>query len=161
MDDGLDLAQYIGYLRKIYGVVAAWEERAAETAPAWMQAMLAPRQRAGLLRRDLVWFGVTIPEDERPILPEIGDLPSLLGAMYVMEGSSLGGQFIARHVEDKLHLNQGEGDAYFRGHGNDTGRMWKEFCDVLKMRVADKDADAVVSSAKAMFAAFGAWLRRE
>lgn len=160
MGEGLDRAQYVECLRRLYGVVAAWEERAAESAPEWMQAMLARRRREGMLRRDLAWFGAVERRDARPALPEMNDLPSLLGAMYVMEGSTLGGQLIARHVEAELDLTEGEGDAYFRGHGKDTGTMWKEFCEVLKMRVPDSDADSVVLSARAMFAVFGAWVRR-
>ena len=160
MREELDTAQYVRCLKQMYGVVAAWEEHAAETAPEWMRSTLAARQRKPLLELDLAWFGVEKPDDRRPILPGIDDLPSLLGAMYVMEGSALGGQLIARQVEATLHLSQGKGDAYFRGHGDQTGRLWKEFGELLKIRLADDQTDAVVASAKAMFAAFGEWMRK-
>lgn len=159
MNVGLDRAQYAACLGRIYGVVAAWEEQAAAVAPGWMRAMLVARQRAGLLRLDLAWFGETRRDYGRPSLPEMNDLPSVFGSMYVMEGSTLGGQVIARHVEAALDLREGEGDAYFRGHGKDTGPMWKQFCEVLQHRVPDSDTDAVVLSAKAMFAVFGAWVQ--
>ncbi len=159
MNVGLDRAKYAACLSRIYGVVAAWEERAAAVAPDWMQTMLAARRRAGLLQQDLEWFGVAGQDAGGPTLPEMNDLPSLLGTMYVMEGSTLGGQLIARHVEAALDLSEGEGDAYFRGHGKDTGSMWKEFCEVLSNRVPDSDGDAVVLSAKEMFAVFGAWVQ--
>ncbi len=161
MNEGLDRAEYAACLSRIYGLVAAWEERAAAVAPDWMRAMLAARQRAGLLKRDLEWFDMVEQDEGSPTLPEMNDLPSLLGTMYVMEGSTLGGQLIARHVEAALDLSEGEGDAYFRGHGKDTGAMWKEFCEVLANRVPDSDADAVVLSAKEMFAVFGAWVREK
>jgi len=161
MNEGLDRAEYAACLSRIYGLVSAWEERAAAVAPDWMRAMLAARQRAGLLQRDLAWLGVVGQGEGNPILPEMNNLPSLLGTMYVMEGSTLGGQLIARHVEAALDLSEGEGDAYFRGHGKDTGAMWKEFCEVLANRVPDSDAGAVVLSAKEMFAVFGAWVRGE
>ena len=161
MHKGLNAAQYVACLQRMYGIVAAWEERAAEVAPEWMRDTLAARRRTDLLKRDLAWFGETVQDDSRPRLPRMNDLPALLGAMYVMEGSTLGGQFIARHVEAALHLTEGQGDAYFRGHGNQTGPMWKEFCDMLKTRVPDSDTEAVVLSAKAMFAVFGSWMQKK
>jgi len=161
MHQGLNVAQYIQCLQRIYGVVAAWEERAADVAPQWLQPALIARQRKHFLELDLAWLGVTEKDDRRPMLPEMNDLPSLLGTMYVMEGSTLGGQLIARHVEAELHLSEGLGNAYFRGHGNQTGPLWKEFCTMLKLRIADEQTDVVVISAKAMSSTFGAWMQRK
>ena len=157
----LNTAQYVLCLRQMYGIVAAWEERAADTAPEWMQNTLAARQRKRLLELDLAWFGVAEQDDRRPTLPDMNGLPGLLGAMYVMEGSTLGGQLIARHLETTLHLSEGRGNAYFRGYGAQTGPMWKEFCEMLKMRIADDQTDVVVASAKAMFVTFGEWMQRK
>ena len=161
MHDALTTTEYVSCLHRIYGVVATWEETAARIAPAWLQPTFAARQRKPLLERDLAFFGETADHESRPMLPGIDNLPSLLGAMYVMEGSTLGGQFIARHVEARLHLTEGNGNAYFRGHGQQTGPMWKEFCETLKTTVPDADTHIVISSAKAMFAVFGAWMQQE
>jgi heme oxygenase len=161
MHQGLNAPEYVQCLQRIYGVVAAWEERAAEIAPKWLQPSLLARQRRPLLELDLAWFGVAEKEDGRPMLPEMNNLPSLLGTMYVMEGSTLGGQLIARHVEVALHLSEGQGSSYFRGHGSQTGPMWKEFCEMLKLRIPDEQTDAVVVSAKAMFSTFGMWMQRK
>jgi heme oxygenase len=140
--------------------VAAWEERAAEIAPEWLQPAVLARQRHPLLELDLTWFGAE-KDDRRPTLPEMNNLPSLFGTMYVMEGSTLGGQLIARHVEAVLHLSEGQGNSYFRGHGSQTGPLWKEFCEMLKLRIPDEQTEAVVVSAKAMFSTFGTWMQRK
>jgi len=161
MRQGLNAAEYVQCLQRIYGVVAAWEERASEIGPEWLQPSLLARQRRPLLELDLAWFGVAEKEDGRPMLPEMNDLPSFFGAMYVMEGSTLGGQLIARHVEVALHLSEGQGSSYFRGHGSQTGPLWKEFCEMLKLRIPDEQTDAVVVSAKAMFSTFGIWMQRK
>jgi heme oxygenase len=162
---GLSIARYVQCLVQIYGIVATWEERAVQVAPSWLQSALIARQRKPLLELDLAWFGQTQPgqtekDNQRPTLPAMNNLPSLLGTMYVMEGSTLGGIFIARHVEAALHLSEGRGNSYFRGNGNRTGPMWNEFCEVLKQRIPNDQTDAVVVSAKAMFATFAAWMRR-
>ena len=159
MHKGLTTTQYVQCLQKIYGVVVAWEEGAARIAPEWLRPALIARRRKPLLERDLAWFGVTVKDDRRPTLPEMNDLPSLFGTMYVMEGSTLGGQLIARHLEMTLHLSEGQGNSYFRGHGSQTGPMWKEFCEMLRLRVPDHQTDAVVVSAKAMFSTFEIWMQ--
>jgi heme oxygenase len=159
MRQGLDTAQYVRCLQRMFGIVAAWEEHAAEIAPEWMQVPLAARQRKHMLELDLAWFEATKQDDGRPALPNMKDVPSLLGTMYVMEGSTLGGQLIARHLESTLHLADGRGDSYFRGHGAQTGPMWKEFCEMMKIHVADDQADVVVASAKAMFITFREWMQ--
>ena len=112
-----------------------------------------------MLYQDLAWFGWS-PSVARPVLTQIHDLPGLLGAMYVMEGSTLGGQFIARHVEHVLHLKKGLGNSYFVGHGDLTGSMWKSFCDLLANKVSDEDTGAVIQGARNMFVTFGEWMRR-
>jgi heme oxygenase (biliverdin-IX-beta and delta-forming) len=73
--------------------------------------------------------------------------------MYVMEGSTLGGQYIARHVEKTLHFTPGQGNAYFRGYSERTGELWREFKSLLTA-LPETDSDTVIASAKATFAVF-------
>jgi heme oxygenase len=109
---------------------------------------------------DLAWFGVSEKDDRRPTLPEMNNLPSLFGTMYVMEGSTLGGQLIARHVEAALHLSEGRGNLFSRSRQSNRP-LWKEFCEMLKLRIPDEQTDTVVVSAKAMFRTFGTWMKRK
>jgi heme oxygenase (biliverdin-IX-beta and delta-forming) len=160
MAEDLGQDNYVACLQLIHGVVAAWEQQASEKSPQNMQAFFSARQRTPMLERDLAWFGASHPSHRRPLLPEMNDNASLLGAMYVMEGSTLGGQYIARHVERVLGLTDGNGDAYFRGYEQQTGSMWKESCEMLRTAIPDCDAAIAIDSAKAMFAAFGSWMRQ-
>jgi heme oxygenase (biliverdin-IX-beta and delta-forming) len=159
MNEELDVGTYVSYLLKLHGMIAAWEEWAARNAPVWIQPLLAARQRGQLLMLDLTWFGAASCGEARPTLPAMTDAAGLLGAMYVMEGSTLGGQLIARHVERVLGLTAGQGNAYFRGHNERTGQLWKELCDALRTKVPACETDAVIAAAKAMFAVFGSWMR--
>jgi heme oxygenase len=162
MGEDLTLDRYVACLQQIHGIVSAWEtaaHHAAETAAPWLQSLLADRRREPLLRRDLSFFASPI-DLNHPLLPATPDAASLLGAMYVMEGSTLGGQLIARHVERVLPLSDGNGSEFFRGHRDQTGPMWKEFCEVLQTRVPESDTPAVIDAAKKMFAAFGTWMRQ-
>ncbi len=161
MQENLDRGSYLLCLERIYGVVAAWEEKSAGIAPEWMHSMLASWQRKEMLERDLTWFGVIERGHQRPALPEMKDEAGLLGAMYVMEGSTLGGQLISLHVVKALGLTDGWGNAFFRGHCERTGTMWKEFCEVLRTRVPDSETQAAIDGAKAMFRVFGSWMQHE
>jgi heme oxygenase len=159
MVEDLDRESYVRCLRQAHGLVAAWEEWSSGSAPDWMHSLLENRQRQGLLERDLAWFGVVQLDTARPAMPETKDDASLLGSMYVMEGSTLGGRLIARHVERVLGLTAGVGDAYFCGHNQRTGTMWKEFCGVLQARVPDRETHTVIVAAKNMFRIFGSWMQ--
>ena len=75
MHDGLDAAQYVLCLRRMYGIVAAWEECAADLVPESMRNTFEIRQRKGLLELDLAWFGVAERDGSRPTLPEMKGLP--------------------------------------------------------------------------------------
>jgi heme oxygenase len=159
MGQDLSVEEYVACLRRLHGVVAAWEEYAAEHAPAWLSSVVGGRRRLGLLEDDLAWFGVRVGEDVLPSMPVMRGDGGFVGAMYVMEGSTLGGQLIARHLVRVLGLEDGHGNAYFRGHGERTGAMWKEFCQVVRTQVADEETDGAIEGAKAMFGIFGDWMR--
>jgi heme oxygenase len=92
-------------------------------------------------------------------MPMLEGEAEFLGATYVMEGSRLGGQLIARHVEGQLALEPGQGDAYFLGFGEETGAKWKELIGMLEARVPEGEEERAIGAAKAMFALFGNWMR--
>ncbi len=160
---GLGRNEYVFWLEQLHGIVASWEEGTAgyktgDWQPEWIQALLRARSRRAMLERDLAFFGVLCHDGGRATLPPLKGTAGVLGAMYVMEGSTLGGQLIGRHVERVLGLESGRGNSFFLGHGEETGAMWREFCAELETRVPESEGDAVVASAKEMFRMFGAWL---
>ncbi len=150
--------EYVSCLRRIHGIVGTWEQVAVNSPIGWLRELVAERQRCHLLDQDLRFFGITEIDNEGPLLPRMNDKASLLGTMYVMEGSKLGGKLIARHVEKTLGLTSGNGTAFFRDHGRQTGVLWKEFCDILCAKVTDPESAEVIESAKEMFRVFGSWV---
>jgi heme oxygenase (biliverdin-IX-beta and delta-forming) len=155
----VDAADYLRCLSRVYGILAPWEEQAFVAAPEWLRASLSLRKRRHMLDSDFATWGA-LPTPDRATLPPFDDVYSMLGAMYVMEGSTLGGQVISRHVEKCLGLVAGNGDAFFLGHGDQTGRMWKEFCSLLETKVPEDRSDSVILGAKAMFRCFREWMSR-
>ena len=80
------------------------------------------------------------------------------GAMYVIEGSTLGGTIIARRIRDALGLDETTGCAYFRSYGRATGAMWTAFRRKLQCLSSPSFDDAAVASAHRTFAAMQSWL---
>lgn len=78
---------------------------------------------------DLQFFNEN-PHAHRPVppldFPEITGIGQLIGVLYPVEGATLGGQVISRHLFDKHGLTQGA--RFFNGYGNVTQENWQQFC---------------------------------
>jgi heme oxygenase len=166
MSSTLTRAEYVANLRSFYRVVGAWDRWVDAHAPDDLLPLLAGRRRSTLLQHDLGAMGAGVLSDDQALPDSMmdgsavsGDPRSVfLGRMYVMEGSTLGGQYIARHVEETLGLASGEGNSYFRGYGEATGERWREFRTVLQT-LPESEAETVIASAKEMFSIFREGMR--
>ena len=159
MSPALTREQYRSALGRFYGVVSAWDRWVDANAPPDLLPLLTGRRRATLLLHDLQSMGSPSPEESRSgnrmETPAVAGAPRsiFLGRMYVMEGSTLGGQYLAKHAEETLGLEGGQGTAYFRGYGEATGERWREFRAVLQ-DLPEAEAETVIASAREMFAIF-------
>ncbi len=167
MSGSLTRAEYIAMLRRFYRIVTAWDRWADAHAPADLTLLRKGPRRATLLAADLAALGEPAFSDEEACSRRMtetvvaGDSRAVfLGRMYVMEGSTLGGQYIARHVEEQLSLTPGIGNAYFYGYGAETMARWREFKMVLAA-LPEKATGTVIASARNMFALFAEAMRDE
>lgn len=62
---------------------------------------------------------------------EILNAAIALGFLYVMEGSTLGGQVIVKSLMKQSFIVDTHALHYYTGYGEKTGLMWKEFKDTL------------------------------
>lgn len=153
-------AAYRSLLIRFYGFHRAWEEKAAALAPD--RAVFQSRLKTPLLTRDLRALGLTDEEIIhlprcRALMPLPGP-EAVLGGMYVIEGSTLGGAIIAREVERKLRMTAETGCAYFRSYGRDTALMWKSLGAVLLAASSPETDDVIVETAKRTFDVMHDWL---
>lgn len=157
----LSRAYYTMVLEAYYGLYAPMEGRLAGAAD-WgdLGFDMARRLKTPLLRADLAHLGVAgaalaeLPRCEG--LPWALSLPGALGCMYVLEGATLGGQLIARHVQGALGLSAAGGAAFFNSYGAEVGPMWKEFKALVERHGAGHE-DAVIAGASAMYASLERW----
>ncbi|BAN23305.1 biliverdin-producing heme oxygenase [Caballeronia insecticola] len=165
MRDNLQRDEYIALLERFYGYVAPWEDAAAACLPASLAGFFDERRKAPLLAADLAaLLGERRPVGSVPQADAVYDLPPMhnlggaFGSMYVMEGSTLGGRFIAPHVAQQLDLPPGIGNAYFNGYGARTGSMWKAFRETAASVVPELQYDDAVQAAIATFDTLQSWL---
>ncbi|MGQ7858518.1 biliverdin-producing heme oxygenase [Pseudomonas yamanorum] len=121
------------------------------------------RVKTPTLLRDLHALGL----DDQAIaaLPLCSSLPPLdtpaacLGALYVIEGATLGGQILRREMDQRLGLGADNGGAFLNVYGAETGRRWKDFLDYLNHVPLDAHAKLrAVNAARSTFSCFEQWL---
>ena len=141
------------FLAKMYGFLAPYEARlqAQNLGPEWQTDT---RQRAHFILDDLQQ-----PTSSLAICPDMPPMetwPQLLGTMYVLEGSTLGGQVISRQLaKSNIPLR-----TYFSGYGERTGPMWKAFCQLLTQEATPESEAEIVQSASLTFQKLDAWLNQ-
>ena len=130
-----EAAHYAQVLQVLDAFLAGWEPRVASAlSPQW-QSWLHARSRRRFLQQDLRTLGIPAAAPA-PLAPFTGQAAAW-GSIYVMEGSALGGRFIARSL---AHGGLQQGIAYFQGWGEATGAMWREVRGLLASELASPGA---------------------
>ncbi len=148
--------RFVTLLERFYGFHAVWEPAiAAHFDPEF----LLPRRRLRLIETDLIALGHH-PADTRPPLcfgaAALGRSPeAALGSLYVMEGSTLGGQVIARGLRG---TGWGERIRYFNPYGDGTGGMWSAFKTLVRTRSGTTADPKIMAGAIATFDLLQDWL---
>ncbi len=157
------LPTYRALLADLWGLYAPLEARL--TALHWDAVGIDFRHRTKTpwLHADLTILGAS--EFDIEALPRAVDLPSIrcpadgFGALYVLEGASLGGQIIMRHIKSELGLDQSTGARFFSSYGADVGERWRSFVATMTAFADAEDcAQAMERAALATFDSFLLWL---
>lgn len=154
------LPDYVAQLEAFYGFVAPWEEKLGRALPE-NDPIRQGRGKTAWLEADLAHFGYG-PE-RIAALPRCEDLPttesraSMLGAAYVLEGATLGGQFISRHLEQALGVGRNGGARFFQSYGPAVGARWQEFRQELMRHPSPEHDPEILRAAQDTFAKLHAW----
>ncbi|HEY1228426.1 MAG TPA: biliverdin-producing heme oxygenase [Ramlibacter sp.] len=144
-------AHYTCVLQGFATFLTAWEPRMAQVLPPQWQSWFAASTRLHLVQQDLAALG--LPPAPPLVASATPNTPAAaLGSLYVLEGSALGGQFIAAAARRQLGLTPDHGTAYFHGCGSATAARWREFLAPLDADLASPAASAqAVQGANATF----------
>jgi heme oxygenase len=145
---------YRGLLRSLWQLHAGYEAAFAAQSCSGSHIDFEPRRRSDMLLADLSVLGVLTVPTTMPSLPMHG-LYDAIGCLYVIEGSTLGGQIIFQRVRERLGASADGAASFFRGYGPETGGMWRKLIDAINITSADGiDADSVEAGARRTFSTF-------
>lgn len=158
INNTLTLTQYKQLLTTNYLVNNACEEFLFTALSASMAAELniKKRSKTSALLADMEELEMLIPEkinaDHRIIIPK--NNAAILGALYVLEGATLGGNVIQKKLATNaclihLHLNFN----YYQIYGSSLIKNWKEFCDILNLQPPESYTSSI-DAAQQMFKYF-------
>jgi heme oxygenase len=150
---------YRALLEDLTPYYLALEEK-LEFVDVWGAIALNPlaRRKSPLLASDLLQLG-GIAADGPVVLPDVSTVARALGCVYVLEGSTLGGQIIAKTIRERL--GEDVPCAFFKGYGKRTASMWREFGESMDDFGASTNSHhEILGGARDTFASLGSWLSR-
>ena len=158
----LPLPAYRDLLARLFGFHKAFDAGFAAAPTEFAEAICLPaRARSSDLAQDLAVLACDLNLDRLPIcqdLPRPRNEAEWLGALYVTEGSTLGGAQIARALENIRP--DGKGRRFFLAYGERRSEMWRLFVARLES-IGDDPAAAAAAEISALrtFEEFETWMR--
>lgn len=151
------LTEYRRQLLVMHGFVAPLEGQLLlqRSLP---EELLEGRAKVPLLDADLERLDVALGPLPRPLcadLPRIENPMQATGVMYVLEGSTLGGQMIARHVRATLGVDVP--CSYYQSYGPEVPSKWEQFRQYLRRIETPDEQRVVVMSARETFEKLESW----
>ncbi|MDB5205745.1 MAG: Heme oxygenase-like protein [Flavisolibacter sp.] len=161
LSDTVSTDDYTAYLKKLYGFVYGFEKNVFPELRSFLPD-IKRRIKAHLITSDLL--SQNLDTQDIAVLPDAffksryPTKTAAWGGMYVLEGSTLGGQIIKRHLQKKLDSGF-TGSLYFTAYGAETGAFWKTFLQHLGEAAQDpEDAEQIIDSAVKTFSAIDTWI---
>ena len=152
VSDAVNEKVYTDYLLRMKDIVA-WYEHVVFNRLAGVISDIEQRRKLPFIKNDLTQFNIDPEKNtEHFSLPEAETNSVLLGYMYVLEGSSLGGAMIYKHVSRHIDITEQKGGSFFTCYQAELSARWKSFLDIMgEQSLAEKNADEIVIGAKRAF----------
>jgi heme oxygenase len=160
LNDQVSIVDYQNYLSALYGVTLGCE---TDLFPFFEDIItdLHARKRSGLIENDLISTGFSKSQVEAVSVYKFAfsSTAEALGAMYVLEGSNLGGRILYKHIHKSLGLTADNGCSYFWGYGENTSMMWKTFISQFsQFAIQTGQAVQIINGAVETFTIIDTWL---
>lgn len=160
----MPMDRYGRILRGFHEFLQLWEQRVRFALPQDLRPWFDDRRRASLALQDLADLSIPDTPDLRQSARDAQtlirmDSPAVaFGALYVIEGSALGGQVLVPQLKRHLGLRPDHGARYFHGFGERTGALWRDFRQVAQQQVG-ADETAVTDALRGAAQTFEALLQ--
>jgi len=156
----LTATRYRSLIVRFYGFYLPLET-VLFSAQAWPATGIDPelRRKAPMLLTDLQALDIDFAEAALcEEMPDMETAARRLGCLYVVEGSTLGGQIIGRHLRQNLGITPQSGGRFFAGYAENTGRMWQAFLTQLEAQAnSATEQDDIVRGALSTYETLTRW----
>jgi heme oxygenase len=155
--------QYTDLLNLFFTYFGALEKRINKYIGTGQLADYPERRKTESLLEDINSLGgSTIDTIEADDVPQIDNELQAFGALYVIEGSTLGGVMISKMMKKQLDLQDGRGLSFFDSYGSETEAMWSQFKEVLDQQVSNEsDERLLLAAADETFLKFKLWIDKQ
>ncbi|MCC8411107.1 biliverdin-producing heme oxygenase [Mucilaginibacter sp. UR6-1] len=157
-----DEQDYASLLKMFYSYFGGLEKNIDAAIDTGLMDDYHERRKTSAIADDLQALDADVP----PVagadsLPAIQNHLQALGALYVIEGSTLGGKIISKMIGQKLDAANGEALTFFNSYGEDTVNMWNSFKEKMNAQAqTDEEQAAVIETANSTFKHFAGWIAR-
>lgn len=128
-------ADYANVLKHFYAYFSTVEKAIAPYLTTAVLPDYEERRNSSYIQSDIEELGATVNDLPAVTAPSIANVQQALGALYVMEGSIMGGSII---VQMLAKYGVEKGVSFFSGYGSQTGEMWGRFVAVLNANAANE-----------------------
>lgn len=151
---------YVRLLKTFYGFFHPLEALVEQYLSTDQLPDLAARRKAAFLLEDMAALGY--PANELSLsshVPVVSNEAQAWGALYVLEGSTLGGRGITRMLLKQCPELTLHHLSFFNGYGEETGPMWVRFQEALNsLEYTGSCLDQTVQAANDTFLNFKQWI---
>ncbi|MEQ7798887.1 biliverdin-producing heme oxygenase [Pedobacter sp. ASV1-7] len=146
-------ADYADFLKHFYAYFNQVEKAIAPYITNELLPDIAERRNSSHIKQDIEELGANVNDLPEANAPQIDNTIQALAALYVMEGSIMGGPIIVKMLE-KFGITKGF--SFFSGYGAETGQMWGKFVAVLNANANNEaEEQQAIATANETFSNFG------
>lgn len=144
---------YLELLKCFYAYFSAVERAIAPHINASTLPDHQDRRNSSYIKADIQELGGDLTNLPSASAPTVTNAVEAMGALYVLEGSIMGGPYIVQMLR-KLGIDRGF--AFFSGYGENSGKMWHAFTEALdKLPQSAHEEEKAVEAAVETFRKFG------
>jgi heme oxygenase (biliverdin-IX-beta and delta-forming) len=148
---------YVSFLGLLYGYYAEVEKQLNKYLLNSDITDYSSRRKASMLIDDIGVFQNSERMHRRcEEVPAINSYHSALGVLYVIEGSTLGGQIISKILSTRLKSDSGF--SFFHCYGNHVNEMWSRFKSYLHKPFTPTQQAEILNAALSTFATLNYWI---
>lgn len=146
-------ADYARVLKNFYAYFSAVEQAIAPYVNSNTLPDMAERRNSSYIKKDIEELGSDTTDLPVASAPVINSTAQAFGALYVLEGSIMGGPYIVQMLQK---YGMEKGFHFFSGYGAESGKMWQAFTTILNnVPQTAADEEVMTQTANETFQRFG------